>query len=241
MTRPGELDFVPAAPLGRRPGRLTETAGAQCPRRPRMCAADPSPASPDELVRGWGRARSLQSNITRNDHVSILFLCHGCFRALYAEKRFAQCAERRGISRKVLCLSAGLDCTAGSSLPPRLVAAAAARGIDMAEQKPCAAFSAVADGETFDFIVAMDCGVRERLLGIYERHCWAEGDDYAALERKVRLALDFGNARSMRQKSQWNLSIPALQDGSPEYTMDAIDRACEAMAAELAVACAGLQ
>lgn len=95
--------------------------------------------------------------------VSVLFVSEDCERAIVMERSLAAAAAARGVSRRLLALSAGLDSAPGATLRREVVVAAAERGLDLTDDRPCAAFE-VADLSAFDLVVPVDERVRERLL-----------------------------------------------------------------------------
>ncbi|KAI0565479.1 Phosphotyrosine protein phosphatase I [Gracilaria domingensis] len=159
--------------------------------RPRACASGSFPNSPSVLVQAWAESRSISStlDLSRN-FVSILLLSNRCRRAAFAEKQLLKTAERYSVSRKLLVLSAGLFSEPGEMLPPKLIAAARDRDIDLSDERPCAAFS-LSD--------LADRNVRDKLMVIAETHAHKSGGHLYQWERKIRLLCDFENALPRHQ------------------------------------------
>lgn len=72
--------------------------------------------------------------------VSVLIVSSRCRRAAFAEKQLSLVAERQSRSRRLLVLSAGIDSAPGEMLPRKVVLSAMSRGIDLSDERPCAAF-----------------------------------------------------------------------------------------------------
>ncbi|KAA8499461.1 hypothetical protein FVE85_7046 [Porphyridium purpureum] len=66
--------------------------------------------------------------------------------------------------KNLLVLSAGMENDPGERLPLEYMRAAAARGVDLAEQNPCAVLQPWIDFETSDLVVCLSAPLREQVL-----------------------------------------------------------------------------
>lgn len=183
--------------------------------------------SPSSAVRAWEAARTAahRTDLTRR-FVHVLFVSEDCHRAILAERLFFALAERRSRSRRLLVHSAGLDAIAGGSLPRRVLGAAAAAGINLADANHCARFD-VDDFEFYDFILALDQAVLERVTRTAVDVARNRGGPLADWERKIRLAADFTGERARRPTAGAPLDIPRFpDDGEMAPAVDAIKVAC---------------
>lgn len=200
------------------------------------------PDSPTALLQSWRNSRSIAATLDLSRRfVSVLFLSNRCERACVAERTLMKLAEKYAISRRLLILSAGIDCQPGDLLPLRLVSSARERDIDLTGERPCAAFE-VTDLDYYDFVVVVDRNVRDRLMRMAEVSAHTSGGHLYEWERKIRLLCDFDESLSNNdtptsRRGVQPLDVPPFESTSTfAHSMDVISNACEHLVCTLLAA-----
>lgn len=208
---------------------------------PRACEQDPYAhilPSAEAAINAWKERRNVatRGDLTRR-FVSVLFVSNNCHRAIMAEKILALRAEQLSISRRLLILSAGIEAKPGDVLPRSLLLVAARYAINISENQPCAAFD-IFDLEHYDFVLAMDRQIRDKLLLKAEAAARHTGAHLYEWERKIRLVADFDGSRGTARRSAGTpIDIPKFSVHSdPSIAIDAIQEACD-RALRLLIAC----
>lgn len=199
-------------------------------RRVRPSASgDTIPNSPGLLVRSWTDSRSIAATVDLSRRfISVLFISSRCHRAAFAEKQLGKLAEDYAVSRRLLILSAGLDCRPGDLLPFRLISAARSKDIDLSDERPCASFE-ITDLDYYDFVVVVDRHTRDRILNMAEAHAHTSGGHLYEWERKIRLLCDFSRSMTDTHNSvSVPVDVPKMDDVSgSSYAMDVMRHGCE--------------
>lgn len=94
--------------------------------------------------------------------------------------------------------------------------------------------------EFYDFVVAVDRTVRDRLIDMAEAYARASGGRLSEWERKIRLLCDFDGAASNRStlcRGAQPLDVPTFNSPSGcSHAMDVISDSCERIVRSLLVA-----
>lgn len=100
----------------------------------------------------------------------------------------------------------GFNTKPGATIPQEIIEQAEKRGVDLTEQKPCAAFKFRDDIDMHDYIICLDRRIRDKVLIQAEEIARTDNEDYTVWESKIRLIKDLGGDASLT-KSSWELDI----------------------------------
>ena len=154
------------------------------------------PVTAQEAVRQFQAGRAVPRVLRecrgpQHGRLALLFLCDDCLRSIYAERALNRHLTD-ALSRRVLCLSAGLEVAAGAHLPLNWVRAAAERGVDLTDAQPCAQFEPSLELDMFDVVLCMDEAVRTQALTQLTGHAMRfVSGGVAGAEKRVRCIGEF--------------------------------------------------